>query len=672
MYSECPLNDRENNVMTREVNLATQAKASSATSVTFVDYWPGVENAETEVILRMQIALKSLGFGVLTCNRHGFLINDSSTHVDSVTHVLCVVALHFDSAPAWDTFTFFAAWNPINFYFRWGYREKSNNIIAADGFLSCSSQTANDHINRLLCGVNRHNLDWCELYHAVPGPILNPTIGKNRLFYCGINWEALSGSKGRHHDVLKLLDQKDTLDIYGPEIFQGVRVWDGFASYRGSIPFDGLSLVQKVARSGIGLVLSSSDHLDSGIMSNRLFECIGAGVPVIADMHPLILEHFKDCVLLVDSKLPPSVMASEIEQHVRWITENRDAALQMAARAQDVYLRKFSLEPRLREMIDYCQRKLNVESGIHREDFTTILFTSSIDSKLTKCVEKAYEHFNNPQHPSVVVVLLSAVPECIVSDFRRTFPNALIMVNEVCLGTPSKTHFHLIASLVDFVQSLPASQWLQIVMPWETPCYRRIHGVLTDYAGTGSFSYLDLGFSSVSGQDENSLTSTFITSNAVSRSTILDANSKFSLGSVIFKAPSIDLQIATLLAHSPKFWTRFFYLHLAKSFRGIQIGTLAIISNTDIYNSKYRPTLIEELAREVEYCFDFFTRPVLADLTCVSREGETNRAPVNPDAFVDELPPRTTRRLLGKLLNQVKIPKAIKCLGQFLWNKRFF
>ena len=67
----------------------------------------------------------------------------------------------------------------------------------------------------------------------------NPQLRMNtKLMPCGINWEKLTGKKGRFDELLKKLDENNLISIYGPEIFHGIRPWEGYRNYKGEIPFD--------------------------------------------------------------------------------------------------------------------------------------------------------------------------------------------------------------------------------------------------------------------------------------------------------------------------------------------------------------------------------------------------------------------------------------------------
>src|SRR5208282_5874403 len=182
------------------------------------------------------------------------------------------------------------------------------------------------------------------MYHSLSEPIHEPTLGDRKIFYCGINWERLGRKKGRHQDLLDRLDPTGNLRIFGPRVFQGVNVWEGYKSYEGSIPFDGVSLLKEINRAGIALVLSSDAHKESELMSNRLFESLAGGAFIICDENPFAKRFFGDCLLYFDASLPTEKAFAAIMEHVQWIKSNSEDALKMARRAQAIFLEKFSLD----------------------------------------------------------------------------------------------------------------------------------------------------------------------------------------------------------------------------------------------------------------------------------------------------------------------------------------
>lgn len=316
-----------------------------------VKLWPELKTAEDECIARIKLAAAAIGVDCVEINFEGRPIADPS-RVLTKSDVDFVIHLHYDTPKAYDIFSFVALWNPVAFYSEWGYQRTSRNLISHDDFLSCSSVAADDHVTRLIRHSKTHLPALFKLYHSTPALARTPSLGAGKLFYVGINWEAVSGGKSRHQNVLRQLDATGIMRIYGPREFLNVNVWAGYQSYVDEIPFDGVSMIDKIAEAGISLVFSSAAHKQSALMSNRLFESIAAGALVICDENPFAKKFFGDCLLYVDSRATTDEICSEIRRHVTWANTHRDEALAMIAEAQRRFQEQFALIKNLTDLYD--------------------------------------------------------------------------------------------------------------------------------------------------------------------------------------------------------------------------------------------------------------------------------------------------------------------------------
>lgn len=352
--------------------------------------WPEIKTAEDEVIARITNTCKALGVEVILINTAGGLVSKPETKITS-TDVDFVIHLHFETPKTYDAFSFVTLWNPLQFYFDWGYKKHSNNIISHDDFLSCSSQCADDHVNRQILSDKTHLEPYFNLYHSLSTPICKPSLGNKKLFYVGINWEKLGKATGRHQDLLQSLDKSGDLVIYGPEIFQGVRVWEGFNSYVGSLPFDGESVINAISEAGITLVLSSEAHIESELMSNRLFEGLAAGSVIIVDENNFAQKHFGDLLLYIEtSGKQPHEITMQVQQHLKWINEHQTEALEMATKAQQIFKEKFNMTLSIEKIYkELPVRKQNLaESFLHK----TSRYSLNIIGFLSDYSEDALNH----------------------------------------------------------------------------------------------------------------------------------------------------------------------------------------------------------------------------------------------------------------------------------------
>lgn len=307
-----------------------------------VKLWPAIKTAEDECIARLKIAAQALNLECIEIHADGTLLDvpDIKVSKDNVDFVL---HLHYDTPKQYDAFSFVALWNPVKFYHEWGYERCSRNLTTHDDFISCSADAADAHVTRMVRATFTHLPAQFHIYHSTADVIHSPSLGDGKLFYAGINWEALNGGRSRHQEVLKRLDKTGLLRIYGPNIWQGVQVWAGYDSYVREVPFDGVSMIDEISKAGVALVLSSQAHKDSALMSNRLFESLAAGALVICDENPFAKIFFGDSLLYIDSRTSVEVIVADITRHLEWARAHPDQALAMISKAQGIFREKFTL-----------------------------------------------------------------------------------------------------------------------------------------------------------------------------------------------------------------------------------------------------------------------------------------------------------------------------------------
>ncbi|MBI3811903.1 MAG: glycosyltransferase family 1 protein [Nitrospirae bacterium] len=369
-----------------------------------IKLWPEIKTAEDECIARLKIAAAALGLECIEIHADGRLLEEA-TSVITKKDVDFVIHLHYDTPKLYDVFSFVALWNPVQFYHVWGYPRCTRNLLSHDDFISCSSPAADDHVGRVVRRVATHLPPFFNLYHSIVDVVHPPSLGDHKLFYSGMNWEALGGGKSRHQELLKRLDQTGALRIYGPRIFQGVKVWSGYDSYVGEIPFDGVSMMDEIAKAGIALVLSSPDNKQSELMSSRLFESVAAGALVICDENKFAEKHFSDSLLYIDTRCSVDKICHDILKHVAWAKTNADQALEMMAKAQGIFRQKFTLNKNLKELyLGFSERKLallkhqNPDGGVRINVRLYLLLLEYSDTVLNthiaSVVAQEYDHFS--------------------------------------------------------------------------------------------------------------------------------------------------------------------------------------------------------------------------------------------------------------------------------------
>jgi len=353
--------DWEHSAGIRREELSSSPAIAKTNTPTFLvpHTWPDIRNAEYEVLKRLSIAAENIGSTMIAVDNDGRpLWSSRKMYLDRSKRVAqgaanFMLSLHFESPRLFDIYSYYAAWQPLQFYHQFGYNASVEKVLTHSDWISCDSKLADAHARNLFSGCRPGiSVDPPQLFHSPPQPYLPPKISnKSRPFYVGINWERINGQKGRHHDLLVRLDGADLVDIYGPKKFLGTEPWKGFKSYRGELPFDGRSVVRAQHESGICLALSSEAHRASGLMSNRLFEGLAAGAVIIADSNRFVEEHFSDVVYFVDEEAGQEDLFFQIKTIVEEIRSDPDRAIARALKGQERLAERFSLEKCLEKLI---------------------------------------------------------------------------------------------------------------------------------------------------------------------------------------------------------------------------------------------------------------------------------------------------------------------------------
>lgn len=323
----------------------------------------GEATAEHECIERIRLAGTQIGVDVRVLDVEGVPIDGRP--LEDPSELTFALSIHFEAPKLFDAFVYHALWNPLEFLvgLGWSYRQVCSNLLSYDGYLSCESDWADAHARLLLRSKSRPGLaaqapiapaelEFPHLFHSLAEPILAPRAMKRRFFYCGINWDLLCGRKHRFHRILKSLDAAGESDFYGPERLKGgIRPWKGFACYRGSVPFDGLTLIHRAAEAGLVLAFSSDDHRDSGLMSNRLFEACAAGALIVTDENRWTRRFFGNSVFHVDLREGDDRVTRRLFEISDWANTHPEEAAEMARASQKIFLERFELKGLLRSLI---------------------------------------------------------------------------------------------------------------------------------------------------------------------------------------------------------------------------------------------------------------------------------------------------------------------------------
>jgi hypothetical protein len=284
---------------------------------------------------------------VTACDKIGFEPIEVTTSDDIIRCEPGCVLLTHEVSPKLTHFpTLGLHWNPPDFFAEDPVRCKS--VLSLDGHL-CGSRQIAEWIDDFIAGRGKRAVLHDGL--MLPStPDLGPATGLPRqlaIMYAGVHWDG-----SRHGAVFRGLDGRVPLQLYGPP-----ESWpDRGASYKGILPFDGISVINALKEAGIALCLHKAAHRAACCPTMRLFESAAAGALIITDDFEFPREWFRDSVLYVDAELPAAMLVEQIVAHVEWANQNPEQANRLARRSNELFRQRLSLESMLRDIPAFVDR----------------------------------------------------------------------------------------------------------------------------------------------------------------------------------------------------------------------------------------------------------------------------------------------------------------------------
>lgn len=288
--------------------------------------WPNLEySAEREFIARLKLACHSLGW---TCI-------DVITSDDIIkANVECVITTHEFSPKLTPVPTIGFLWNPPK-----DFRDdpvRVRNILSYDGYFA-GSDRVREYLDDLFFSADKNSpVSTFDVLPTAPfTEFKEPNLESPSLFYAGVHWDGK-----RHETLIKALLSKLAVSFYGDPA-----KWSRFGkAYKGRIPFDGISIFEKINTAGVALCLHREEHLQGGVPSMRIFESAAASSVIITEDSAWAKRHFGDTVLYIDQDASDVLKARQIIQHFEWIRDYPGEARILAMRANAIFNEHFALE----------------------------------------------------------------------------------------------------------------------------------------------------------------------------------------------------------------------------------------------------------------------------------------------------------------------------------------
>ena len=334
--------------------------------------WPNTKTSELDLFCRMRSIFERKGHTVTLIDPFGKVMDFDGSYQKPLTVADTesfdfVLNLHYTNPNLLGTVSYMANWNPLKFVTHHPTTGEMNSF-AEDIYLSACQQSHDvllsagaEDVDAYSDAINKFNPTYlgdvglrlhpsCQIFDDIP----DVDLSDFRVFYIGVNWERLERKVGtRHKGLLERLDETGDVHFFGVREVQGIKVWEGFRHYQGELPFDdGRSIVETSNRCGVSLVLSSESHLDSGLVSTRIFQACAAKTVVIADDNPFIIRHFGDSVLTFERTDDPLKNAERIIELIAWIKTHPEEAAEKAKRSHEIFVQRFSLDAEIERLLE--------------------------------------------------------------------------------------------------------------------------------------------------------------------------------------------------------------------------------------------------------------------------------------------------------------------------------
>lgn len=249
------------------------------------------------------------------------------------------------------------------------------------------------------------------------------------LTYVGFNWD------NRYLELVKLLSKEKYFKIFGPKC-----KWQSIvgSSYKGELPYNEDSVIKAYQAGGVGLALQSAFYVYDDVISNRIFEINSAGGVVITPNMPFIEKYYKDTVLYFDPFAPAKEIHKQINEHMQWIKNNPEKALDRALQAQEIFHKQLSIERLLPNVIEYhkeASRQAGYVEIFSKEECPEIAVIVRTGGRNFSHLTRTLDSIVNQTYKNIRIVIavykhVEGLLE-LIESYREKFNNQLDVIEEI-------------------------------------------------------------------------------------------------------------------------------------------------------------------------------------------------------------------------------------------------
>jgi hypothetical protein len=375
-----------------------------------IPQWEDKPHAEAELALRMLAAAQSI-------ESVDAIATSDMAEIDLFEPDI-VFPLHVLLPKLFDAFTVGCMWDPVS---RIKRNSTWDNIKSYDGY-AVSTEKQEQFVKAL-----KFKSPQPYLLSTIYPSTNTTTFIKPKTFtspvYIGSDW-----SRNRHRDLFKLAND---ISVYGPK-----NSWDYLSEsiYCGEIPIDGRSSQKIYQQAGIGLSLHHENHNLEGIPSMRPFEIAASSAIIISDQNAFVQQVFGDNALYLDTSLESKAIVEQLDDLSHWIKSNPTKAQEMAEACHKIFVKKYSLEVLLKDLLQDIHKFTGDNSAHTKEGSAEVDIIVRTDGKDKEKLFRALMSINRQSYKMTTALITYWGPSDSLTTLQRDIKEEIpdLRVKYIC------------------------------------------------------------------------------------------------------------------------------------------------------------------------------------------------------------------------------------------------